>query len=278
MISVSLSRDMDPAMQRHFAPVAPQGFPDFCSIICTSVWSPILWKDGLRAKREYESCDYIVLDCDDGRLSLAEAVEWCRDLELAHIVGTTRSHQKEKRTAAGKVTPACDRFRMLLKGSWTVDGQPAGAGIRDRELFEYNMERFAEYFHADPSCKDAARFFYPCREIVSTGDGKPVPWLTKFDPDYVPEATRFAARRERLKQYSKMVLPQWIRNIIVGAEIIPAGERHKTCYRLGAWLAVIGFTHDETVRMLMRTRLSDIGEQDLARAVGNGRAAEGFEK
>lgn len=267
MISVSLSKTLEPQFQRHFAEIEPASFSDWTSILTTSVWSPILWRGGCRLKAAFLSCAYIVLDCDNGEFKLSEAVEWCRDLNLSHIIGVTKSHGIEKVSRSGKREPACDRFRMILRASYAMT---------NRELYEYNMGLMAEYFAADISCKDAGRFFYPCREIVSTGLGETVAWRQEYDADYIPENDRYEMRRERLKQYSKGCLPHWIRGILMGAETIAVGERHKTCYRLGAWLGVIGFSVDEIVEMLCKTTLGDIGRSDVYRAVENGYRAEGL--
>ena len=67
---------------------------DLYSIIESHVWSPIIWKDGYRAKKNFTSARLLVLDFDDGNLTLEQAIE--KFEPYIHIIGTTKSHQIEK--------------------------------------------------------------------------------------------------------------------------------------------------------------------------------------
>ncbi len=88
------------------------------------------------------------------------------------IFGTTKSHQKEKASGA-TVHAACDRFRILLELSVPID---------DPEVYIATWLTISEILGSvDEQCKDVARFYFPCVEIVHIALGntvdpvKPVP-------------------------------------------------------------------------------------------------------
>ena len=123
-------------------------------IISQYVWSPILWKDGYRRKANFICARFMVLDFDDGFISLETAVQQFK--ECIHIIGTTKSHQKEK---SGK--PACDRFRVVLM--WEKP-------ITTCSTYEYNMSRAAHINGADLQACNGAMRFKPCVDIVSVSN------------------------------------------------------------------------------------------------------------
>lgn len=262
MISISLAGRREPEFQKHFAVATPESLEAFAKTICRDIWSPIVWKSGTRLKADFQECGYVVLDFDSGTPSLLEIKTELAELGLMHILATTKSHQKEKVSAAGVKSPAVDRYRLVLKAS-----EPC----RGRELYEWNMGEYARWFGADVSCSDGARFYYPCQEVVSIGgQGKFVPWRP-FDEDYAPEEYRYARRASRLAEMGRQgAMPRWVHAILSGEAAIEPGERHKTCFRLGANLADLGWDENSAVTATLKTRLADIGEADVRRAVRNG--------
>lgn len=120
------------------------------------VWSPIVWRDGKRKGDNFLGALYCVLDFDDGFMSLAEAINEVF-ADYKHIIGTTRSHQCS--TKDGKPIKKCDRFRVLLEFE-----KP----IFDLHTYSNNMQDMIERYDTDDSCKDGARFFYSCDNIMST--------------------------------------------------------------------------------------------------------------
>lgn len=251
---------MDPRHQQRFADSGPLTLPHFMDAIVRHIWSPILWRDGLRTKAQFLSSAYFALDFD-GTKPLAEMVTFCRDYELSHIIGTTKSHQKEKISSSGKISPAADRYRVVLR---------AEESVTDAELYEYNLGILSEAFGCDESCTDTARFFYPCREIVAYGKGKSLLWLP-FDPDYVTKEVRFARRREKNRQMGALgIPPRWMQRIFEDDEL-PEAERHKTALRIGIELAELGWPIDTVFNKLAATKLGRyIGARELRRHLENG--------
>lgn len=266
MLSLSASNTLDPAHQRDFVPYQPQAVADLLKVITEKVWSPLLWKGGIRTKANFLQTSYAVLDFDSGRPSLSEIKAELESLGVKYILGTTKSHQKAKTTPSGKLSAPCDRYRLVLK---------AESVITNRELYEYNMGLLASYWGCDKSCTDAARFFFPCTSVYAVKTtGGVVPWIP-FDEDYIPEAERYARRRQQLEAAGRSGLaPKWVQDILTGATTVTPGDRHKTCYRLGATLAAMGMGEEKILAAVMRTKLSEIGPDDVYRAVTNGIRAE----
>jgi hypothetical protein len=123
--------------------------------VLTYPWSPIVWKDGKRTSENFLCADFLAYDFDDGRMSLKTCVSKFEN--HIHIIGTTKSHQKEK---GGK--PAVDRFRLILRLT---------ERITSAKSYMYNIEKFAEdnLLPCDMSTFDPARFFFPCADIESWG-------------------------------------------------------------------------------------------------------------
>ncbi len=112
--------------------------------ICNYVWSPCVWKDGIRLKKNFESAALVALDFDEG-VSILQAYD---DFEqFAYILAPTKSHQQWK----GDKEP-CDRFRVIL---------PVPA-FTELKTYEKTMHKIIKSFGGDPAAKDGARFFFPC--------------------------------------------------------------------------------------------------------------------
>lgn len=134
--------------------------------------SPIIWQKGTRLAENFISALWVALDFDDGTYTLEQARgDWAR---FAHVIGTTKSHQVEK---DGK--PPCDRFRVLVR---------ADTVCTDAAIYRATITALIEEFGADKTCKDAARFFYPCTSIVSFGDvdGYTLEWSSD-EPEKPPD-------------------------------------------------------------------------------------------
>lgn len=107
-------------------------------------WSPIIFKNNQRKQENFLFSDWAVLDFDNG-YTLEEAQhDFC---DCIHIIGTTKSHTDDKH-----------RFRVCI---------PWEHRINNVEVFKHNQKRLISKYASDGQCKDAARFYYPCKEIVS---------------------------------------------------------------------------------------------------------------
>lgn len=267
MISLSLAKSNDPRHQQRFVESGEMSAAAFAETIVRNIWSPIIWKDGVRTKSNFLYSDYFVLDFDAGK-PIKEMIDFCTDMKVSAIIGTTKSHQKEKVAPSGKLTPACDRYRVIFK---------AASRCTDSELYRYNLGIMAEHFGCDESCSDAARFFYPCvdiafRQVVQVGT---VAWLP-FDADYVPERVRYEARREKNRELGKTgILPVWMRSILNGEEVVEQ-ERHKTVLRLGIILGEMGWTLESewgqnVFSQIMKIPLGrHVGVREVQRHLENG--------
>lgn len=119
-------------------------FVDLKNIVCENRYSPIVYKDGKRAEKNFEYADYIALDFDGG-LSLSEAEEAFEDYKC--IIAPTKSHRKEKH---GVIT---DRFRVVLQ---------LAKRIEDLKTYKTTAADLLKRFpQADRACKDGARYFEP---------------------------------------------------------------------------------------------------------------------
>jgi hypothetical protein len=194
------------------------------------VWSPIIWKDGRRKSDNFLESAYLALDFEDYDYSLERALhDFC---DMAHVIGTTRNHRIAKDR-----TPAVDRFRILI---------PWERPISDKLEYEYNMAKIVGEYDCDKKCKDAARFFYPCKEIVSINlDGysyeiKPTPngWTKNSDARKYENAELGIPSR---------FCKKWL------TRVIPIGERNTTCYRLGADLSRMGLSYEECLDKVLKS-------------------------
>lgn len=230
-------------------------FKDFHKIACSHSWSPVVFYENYRKAANFKFADLAVLDFDD-HVTLAQGIEWVKDNDFCAFIGTTRNHQIQKRYRT------CDRFRVVLRTSETC---------RDKETYEYTIGLMAADTKADSSCKDAARFFYQCKEQILLHPGKNrINWIAP-PYDKTEEYRNIVARQIARTEYrdeSKIPSQIW-GHIIWGCR--PPG-RHKLCYILGAHLGLRGFTVEEIIGFLKNNRspLMQIGEQDVRRAVTNG--------
>lgn len=132
----------------------PLEIPDIShipDIITKSTYSLGWFNNNHRKNENFKGSEFIGLDFDNG-MSIETALETFK--EYTHIIGTTKSHQKEK---SGVIA---DRFRVILK--------------LDKEITNYQDYKatatalLTKYPQADVKCSDAARMFYPCVEILSS--------------------------------------------------------------------------------------------------------------
>lgn len=251
-ISVSLIKD---AKQKAYKTFNPRHvtIDELAFVIKHHVWSPVIFKDSHRRKASFESCDVLAFDFDDG-YSIEDAINLVQTWNSWAIIGTTKSHQKEKSGEA-----PCDRFRMILRAS---------SSCVDREQYEYNMELWLEKLKADKSCKDGARYFYPCEEIVFKQTGDTIDWHL-LPENYIRELDRFKKNQKAAERHRHQgTIPRWIQTRV--SEGVTPGNRHRYCYAIGAALSEIGYGIDEITEFICRGPLAAIGVQDVRRCVENG--------
>lgn len=195
------------------------------NLVTQHVWSPNVFSDGYRRQASWVRADWLVLDFDDGEMTVRQA---CRSFcDMSHIIGITLNHQKEKE---GK--PAVDRFRVLLK----FDGE-----ITDLEVYRQNLLDACTKYPIDEACKDGARAFLPCREIVSTNDDGYLQEINTIVKHRAP--AKIAAAHQRC-----IAIPAYARELL--QQPWPPNTYNTSCYKIGAALAPLGYDVDKIVRLI----------------------------
>lgn len=150
---------------------------ELATLITKEAWSPFQFQNPHpddpaykhRSTVSFCAANVFAVDVDDG-LPIDEAHKKLVDLGLACIIGTSKNHQKEKNGIT------CDRYRIVFFLSETIYLAP-----QVKQLF-FKVDEMG--FGIDAACKDAARFYYPCREIYAILDGAPLQV-----PEYIKENT-----------------------------------------------------------------------------------------
>lgn len=138
-LTVSINTDSNPKGGKYSA------ITKLSTYITKLSWSPVVFKGGYRLEKNFLYSDWAVLDYDDGMSTVDEAIE--RFCDCVHIIGTTKSH-----------TPEHHRFRVCI---------PWMERIETIAKFRFNQNEFIKDYDTDAQCKDGARFYYPCKEVVS---------------------------------------------------------------------------------------------------------------
>ena len=182
-------------------------------VMTRTSWSGIVWKDGYPKEINFISAEIAVFDFDNGE-SLEKALSIFSS--FAHIIGTTKSHQKEK----NKIV--CDRFRVAI---------PFESIITDVKKYRWTMRQLTAKYGSDGACIDGARTFLPCKEIVSIKD------MGDKLPVFNPPVYKKPAFDE--KRYKELPLSNFVCSIMRFGS--PPGERNKNCFRACLELARKGY-------------------------------------
>jgi len=246
-ISISRLSDTTPNRQNNFDVVSLESFEIISQWITSRCWSPIVWHQGERGSSNFYSTELCVLDFDKPGYSIAQ----CRDDfgYTQHIIGTTKSHQKEKNGVT------CDRFRLVI---------PFERMIFDLQEYEYNLKKIVAKYPADAVCVDGARFYFPCNSIVSvqaTGRAQEVYAI----PETYESSSQFKDYKANLKFRREKLLglpPMWVTAALrVGA---PIGQRNITCFKVAIALGNLGHSELEVVQLIELSALS--GPPDFSQA------------
>lgn len=221
--------------------------------ISKHAWSPNIWDEGKSLNSNWRSADWLTLDFDNGLLPLAQAVNiFC---DMVHIIGTTASHQIAKPDK-----PACDRFRVAVKFAERVT---------NLRLYSHQLRVAEKKYSTDPSCKDGARFFFPCKEIVSlSADG----YCWDLD-HHVPKEINYA--EVAYKRATAGTIPQHI-VVLLKHCVWREGEKNTLCFKIGAALGPLGYTATEICRQIYASptykdaSITDYLAQEIYKAVSNG--------
>ncbi len=193
------------------------------------VWSPCVWRDGVRRQEHFLRADWCVLDFDSGEMTVADACNaFC---DTIHLIGTTRSHGIDK----GGHT--CDRFRVAIKFTQSI------TNLRD---YRYTMSKMVRRYPVDQQPKDGARFFFPCTEVIqSASEGYTEDPLEAHDSF---ERPNFA----RMEVYKRIgAIPPKARWALVN--VMPIGERNTTWFWVAKELRYVGRSLDQIMSCIVNS-------------------------
>ena len=215
--------------------------------------TPCVWRQGDRLGANFLEALWVDIDIDEG-MTLAEGLKVFEP--YIHLIGTTRSHQKEKN---GTV---CDRYRVFLK----LNGV-----CRSGEQYKAVLAKIVAHVGADRSCVDAARIFWPCTKIVSN---KPYGRLVRLIPVPPPSQTqqRRQARAEWISERYKGKIPPFVRDYLENG--CADGRRNSVAFKCAMWLGRCGFEEQEIFDLIWKSpipiALSMTVENEIRKAVRNG--------
>ena len=261
IVSVSKNKNTFAKGHKHFEDVKLEKFTDLRDIITTRTWSPIIWIQGSRAACNYVTCEYLTLDFDDGAQTIEDIKTILQQWQLAGIIGTSKSHQKVKTTESGIEIKACDRFRVVI---------PFDRNIEDTRTYTYNMqEAFDTTFHCDTACKDAARYYYPCTDIVHVSPYTGT-WPV-FEYNHDGMADRNKSRRRKMQEDG--IPPSDVTNALIHG--IPTGTRNSTCFRIACCLLDCGESEEDIYDKLLAAMKDPIPDAELRRTIANAKRYNG---
>jgi hypothetical protein len=223
-------------------------------LVKTYVNSPCLWASGIRKKDNFRLAEWIGLDFDEG-LSIDEAKKIFEP--HIHVIGTTKSHQVEK----GGVK--CDRFRVFLK---------LQTRIKSKEEYEATVGWWIDTYGADKACRDAARFFWPCKEIILfKGWGRLVPVVQ-------PAKKRPASKIKDVSLYNgkeHRILPTWIKHVLKDGT---SASRNTVTYKIARDLCKLGYSQAEVSELIMSSSLPGCKIDSFTKAECDRAIQSGFKK
>lgn len=204
---------------------------EVANIITKYAASSCLWASGYRIKKNFRVADWMGLDFDEG-MTLEEAVKTFSS--YLHIIATTKSHQIEKNNKV------CDRFRVFLR---------FGNRCTNAKDYEATARMLVKKFGADKACVDAARFFWPCREVVvCKSGGKVIEVVDSTVEEMNKKKTQIEREQVQRVLYPRGVIPAHIQNKLRFGVV--EGRRNVTCYGIGADLGASGFSENEIMSLI----------------------------
>jgi hypothetical protein len=217
---------------KDFITIKPKNMGSLAKFITKAVWSDCIWKEGRRNESSFLFSDYCVLDVDGGYKIDDAANELC---DTAHVIATTKSH-----------TPNEHRFRIIMP--WT-------SRIDLLDVYRFNVERRIKKYDADPAGIDGARFFWPCKEVISVvemQDGVFTEDIFELPANYQTVAEKQRIQMEKHKHMAANgVIADWIKYAL--AKGCADGERNTTIYSLGKHLTYYGWGYEKILDAVMKS-------------------------
>ena len=252
MISVSPPNKNYCPYYKTFKPSDAETLEDVKEIIMDDVsWSPVIFNDNQRQQKNFREANLIVLDIDDG-LSLENCIESVK--HFSHIIGTTKSHQKEKN---GKV---CDRYRVILATT---------APCHSLLDYKVTIKYYTNLLGADRAATDGARYFFKCNDIVSFNEyGERIQWS---------KSSQLPTYKKHVPEMPKSGIPYSVSNLLNGSRLCRSGSRHHTLFHVaavfGRYGTDIGQVEHKIVNSALGAELIDFHNgnvEEILRNVRNG--------
>ena len=148
---------------------------EIVNLTTTKGISPYKYKDGHRCNDSWIASHAIMLDFDDGKMTVERLLSYQKKWLFNSYVFSSQNHQKEKN---GK--PACDRLRVII---------PLKTLISDLSVWNALKAYFLKEFpELDASCFDIARYFaHGTDEVSSFVDDKGFLDWTTLSLDLTPK-------------------------------------------------------------------------------------------
>lgn len=216
-------------------------------------WSPIVFRGGYRAQKSFIEASWCGLDFDNGEMSLEDAKK--RFCDMIHVIGTTKSHRRPKNGVVA------DRFRVVLLFE---------EKITDIKTYRWNMRKLLEeYPEADETCKDGARFFWPCTKIVQV---EKEGFKREVDKDVPDWFMREPTADEVRSQMKTRALPRWV--IARLSRPIEKGKRNITVYKIAKDMTRYGILKEDIVHAILssptyRDDLSQETHDEVLKTIGS---------
>ncbi len=251
---ISISKSTSPNLYHHtqFIEKAVSSWTDVAKAVLSKRWSPIVWKDGYRCSANFQKARFCGLDIDHGT-RLKGVIDKLKALEIGHVVGTTKSHQKEKKGVI------YDCFRVVLM--WEKE-------ITCLHTYTHNVKLLIDKFGADPVTCDGGRMFGPCVEIVSIAHGK----FLEVSP--LPPR-RLGRERYRAGLYAqdsgaKKPLTAEIEGFLNHGVLI-GGGRNSTIFRVAGYLSWAGYSRREIEDLIQNAPIDrqGLGSREVTQAINN---------
>lgn len=212
--------------------------------ITETIWSPIVFKDGVRSEDNFLSASLCCLDFDGG-ISLAELSSQLEIAGFFFVAAPSRNHQVSKNGSE-----PTDRFRLILKFENT---------IKDLRTYRYNMKLWIDHFGSDKSCRGGAQIFFPSKEIYAESDGDTLP--VEIPPHEFENDTLLKFQLEDHSKRPTRKIPTHMWRFLNHGETF-GGGRNVSCYVTALHLLAKGYRPSQVYTRLLlapfdRTDFSD---------------------
>ncbi len=203
------------------------GFDLLERAITKVVWSPSIFWGGNRLEANFAFSDFMALDFDSGP-TIRDISEAFRD--MSYLIATTRSHNVEKKGVIA------ERFRLVV---------PWERRITDLNTFRASITYYMDRYGADQACKDGARFFWPCVEIISKQDPDPDLELATITPYVGPQ--KYEHRNDPIT--GERILPNHIQAFLIHGKNFGVG-RNISCFITAKELCDGGVSEDDAISII----------------------------